>query len=127
MTRLFGWVATNLDAFFALVLAVGTAALGLTNVISQEVVNNATLLVLAVLAETILRDRWRRNTTEGELRTVLDTASRTLGQLPARLDRLASVDEALTRTRMTLDNISMVRVLHGSEVAEALAEARRAT
>jgi hypothetical protein len=127
MTRLFGWVANNLDAFFALVLAVAAAALGLTNVISQEIVNNATLLVLAVLAETILRDRWRRNTTEGELRIVLDTASRTLGQLPARLDRLASVEEVLTRSRNTLDNISMVRVLHGSEVAEALAEARRAT
>lgn len=127
MTRLVGWVASNIDAFFALALAFALAGLGITNVVSQDIVNSATLLVLAVLAETILRDRWRRTTAERELQTVLTEASTTLRQLPQRLDRLADVDSVLTRARTTLDNISMVRVLHGSEVGEALAQARRTT
>jgi hypothetical protein len=124
MTRLFIWVASNLDAFFALVLALSAAALGLTGTVSQEVVNSAILLTLAVVAESILRDRWRRGSADIEVRQSIRASSAVLQQLP---QRLADVDEAIATARTAFNNVSMVRMLTGAEVGQVQAEARQRT
>jgi hypothetical protein len=124
MTRLFVWVAGNLDAFFALVLALSVAGLGLTTSVSQEVVNSAILLTLAVVAETILRDRWRRGTADREVRQSIRASGAVLQQLPARL---AEVDDVIRGARAAFDNASMVRILTGAEVSQVQAEARQRT
>jgi hypothetical protein len=127
MARLFTWVVNNLDAFIGLLLAVVVAVLGLTNTVSQDVVNSAILLILALLAQAMLRDRLRRETTEQQVRQVLvDTRDR-LGELVPPLVEMTGPDGALHRARETIDSVSMVRVLHGTEVGQALADARRHT
>ena len=128
MTRLIAWVVTNLDAFIGLVLALTVAVLGLTNdAVSQEVVNSAILLVLGLLAQAVLRDRLRRRTTEREIRQVIvDTRDR-LTDLVPQMREITGPEGALNRAREAIDSVSMVRVLHGSEVGQALADARRHT
>jgi hypothetical protein len=124
MTRLFIWVASNLDAFFALVLALSVAGLGLTSTVPQEVVNSAILLTLAVLAESILRDRWRRGSADLEVRQSIRASAAVLTQLP---QRLSDVDDVIGSARAAFGNASMVRVLNGAEVGQVQAEARQRT
>ncbi|GAA3776186.1 hypothetical protein [Micromonospora maritima] len=127
MTRLFAWVVTNLDAFIGLLLAVTVAVLGLTNTVSQDVVNSAILLVLGLLAQAVLRDRLRRQTAEQQVRQVMvDTRDR-LTDLVPQMREITGPEGALNRAREAIDSVSMVRVLHGSEVGQTLAEARRHT
>ncbi|WBC16191.1 hypothetical protein O7600_04935 [Micromonospora sp. WMMA1998] len=127
MTRLFAWVVTNLDAFIGLLLAVTVAVLGLTNTVSQDVVNSAILLVLGLLAQAVLRDRLRRKTAEQQVRQVMvDTRDR-LTDLVPQMREITGPEGALNRAREAIDSVSMVRVLHGSEVGQTLAEARRHT
>ncbi|MFI7071600.1 hypothetical protein [Micromonospora sediminicola] len=127
MTRLFAWVVTNLDAFIGLLLAVTVAVLGLTNTVSQDVVNSAILLVLGLLAQAVLRDRLRRRTAEQQVRQVMvDTRDR-LTDLVPQMREITGPEGALNRAREAIDSVSMVRVLHGSEVGQTLAEARRYT
>ncbi|MBI3687745.1 MAG: hypothetical protein HY241_10515 [Actinobacteria bacterium] len=127
MKRLLARVASNIDAYFALALAVAVGVLGFRGAVKQETVNNATLLVLAVVAETILLDRWRQGNVEMELREALGAVSAVLQELPDHLDRLTPVEGVLAQARTAFENVSLVRVLHGSEVGQALAEARRHT
>ncbi|MFI7279414.1 hypothetical protein ACIBOV_03990 [Micromonospora chersina] len=127
MARLFTWVVNNLDAFIGLVLAVTVAVLGLTNTVSQDVVNSAILLVLAVLAQAVLRDRLRRETAQHEVREVMRATRDRLTELVPQLHEITGQDGALNRARDAIDSVSMVRVLHGSEVGRALGEARQHT
>ncbi|WP_089154144.1 hypothetical protein [Micromonospora sp. NBS 11-29] len=127
MARLFGWVVTNLDAFIGLVLAVTVAVLGLTNTVSQDLVNSAILLVLGLLAQAVLRDRLRRRTAEREVRQVIVDTRERLTDLVPPMRELTGPEGALNRAREAIHSASMVRVLHGSEVGQALAEARQHT
>ncbi|MFG2164396.1 hypothetical protein [Micromonospora chersina] len=127
MARLFTWVVNNLDAFIGLLLAVTVAVLGLTNTVSQDVVNSAILLVLAVLAQAVLRDRLRRETAQHEVREVMRATRDRLTELVPQMHEITGPDGALNRARDAIDSVSMVRVLHGSEVGRALAEARQHT
>ncbi|WFE40520.1 hypothetical protein [Micromonospora sp. WMMD998] len=127
MARLLGWVVSSLDAFIGLVLAVTVAVLGLTNTVGQGVVNSAILLVLALLAQAVLRDRLRRRTAEQEVRQVIvDTRERLTALVPP-MRELTGPEGTLSRAREAIHSSSMVRVLHGSEVGEALDEARQHT
>ncbi|MGR6319399.1 hypothetical protein Q2K19_28910 [Micromonospora soli] len=127
MARLFTWVVKNLDAFIGLLIAVTVAVLGLTNAVSQEVVNSAILLILALLAQSMLRDRLRRETAEHQVRNVLTDTRDRLTELVPQMHEITGPEGALNRAREAIDSVSMVRVLHGSEVGQALAEARRHT
>ncbi|MFI6167015.1 hypothetical protein ACIBCN_09510 [Nocardia sp. NPDC051052] len=57
MARLLIWLRNNVDGFVALVLAVTVGLLTVIDVIPVDNVNAAVLLVLALLATTLLRDR----------------------------------------------------------------------
>ena len=127
MKRYLAWVGGNLDGFIGLVLAVGVAVMGLLNVVPSELVNSAILLILAVMAEAVLRDRYRRGQSDREIRAALVAATGALHQLPARLDSLARVEQVMAESRAALAKLSMVRVLSGNEVRQALAEARQRT
>ncbi|MFI5836693.1 hypothetical protein ACIA5A_23735 [Micromonospora sp. NPDC051300] len=127
MARLIGWVVSNLDAFIGLLLAVTVAVLGLTNTVSQDVVNSAILLVLGLLAQAVLRDRLRRRTAEQEVRQVIVDTRERLTDLVPPIRELTGPEGALSRAREAIHSSSMVRVLHGSEVGQALAEAREHT
>jgi hypothetical protein len=127
MRRLLAWTGKNIDGSIALVLALAVGALGVLNVVNRDLVNSATLLILALLAEVILRERWQRSRVEGEIRQGLDRTAQILTVLPDRLDSLAGVAEVLSQTRAALAKLSMVQVLNGTDVGEALADARRHT
>ncbi|MFG1867231.1 hypothetical protein [Micromonospora arborensis] len=127
MARLLTWVLKNLDAFIGLLLALTVAILGLNNGVSQDVVNSAILLILGLLAQALLRDRLRRETAEREVRQVVRDTRDRLTELVPQMQEIIGPEGVLNRTREAIDSVSMVRVLHGSEVGLALTEARRHT
>lgn len=128
MNRLWSRIADHADGVLALMLALVVSILDLANdAIAPELVNNAILLCLAVLAFAVLRDRWRRESAEREVRVALEGASANLRGLPERLDNLAAIEDLVSTTRRALDAAAAVRTVAGSEVSHALEEARRST
>jgi hypothetical protein len=127
MRTVLAWAGKNVDSSIALVLALTAASLGLLNVVKQDLVASATLLILALLAEVLLRERWQRNRVEAEVRDGLQRTDLALADLPRRLDDLAGIAEVMTQTRAALARLSMVQVLIGTDVRAALADARRHT
>lgn len=128
MNRLWSRIADHADGVLALVLALVVSILDLINdKVDAGVVNNAILLCLAVLSFAVLRDRWRRESAEREVRTALEGASASLRGLPERLERLDAIQDLVGTTRQALDAAAAVRTVAGSEVAHALEEARRTT
>ena len=115
-----GWLGRNVDPLLAVAVAVVVVILDVFSDVSQSMLSGGVLLVLGVLAIAVLRDRHRDDSIEADLREELRRA----GQLaPA----LAVVQGTVGRLERMLDDATMVRVLSGPEVAEALAEARRTT
>lgn len=128
MNRLWSRIADHADGVLALVLALVVSVLDLANNdLAPDLVNNAILLCLAVLSFAVLRDRWRRESAEREVRTALEGASASLRGLPERLERLDAIQDLVATTRQALDAAAAVRTVAGSEVAHALEEARRTT
>jgi hypothetical protein len=127
MGRLTAWIVRNVDGLVALLLAALIAVLAWVDVAGANEVNGATLLVLAVLAATLLRDRSRAELLEHDLRTAVRQTGPVLAGLPERLDRVAELGDVVAAARRALDEMSMVRVLSGREIGHALAEARRDT
>jgi hypothetical protein len=127
MSRLFAWLANNLDTVTGLLLALTVGVLGMTGQVEQEVVNSAILLILALLAQALLRERWRRDTTERQARQIVQENRDRLTELLPQLRRITADDGVLAQARTAIDTASMVRVLHGADVGHALAEARRQT
>ncbi|MCD0450738.1 hypothetical protein LO762_16295 [Actinocorallia sp. API 0066] len=116
-------IVRNADAGIALVVAVVAAVAGLVGGPGFRVLLGATLLVLALLAVAILRDRRRRGPVEDEVRESL----RALAVLPERLDRIEEFEQLVRRSRLALDEAAAVQVLGGAEVGPALAAARTGT
>jgi hypothetical protein len=128
MNRRFVWVmASNLDAILGVALALTVSVLGLADLVDQDLVNNAILLVLALLAQAVLRERWRRDDNDEQMKALLQRTTTLLADVPQRLDRLTEVEEVIGQARYAFDAVSIVKVLHGGEVAQALAEARHNT
>lgn len=125
------WATKNADGAIALVLAIGVGVLGVLPDkifgkdgadVQQQLVSAATLLILALVATALLRDRQRQAPVE---RTITSGA---LADLPARLHRLDQIDTLVTGTRQALDALQLVRVLGSrQEIAQAHAEARKDT
>ncbi|HEY2762763.1 MAG TPA: hypothetical protein VGJ13_01900 [Pseudonocardiaceae bacterium] len=113
MSRLVKWIGRNVDGLIALVLAVCIAGLSFADVVGTSAVDNAVLLILAVLAGTLLHDRTRAGAVERDVATALGVAR--------------EVDAKLSSTKAALESASNVRVLAGEEVSQALADARRDT
>jgi hypothetical protein len=113
MSRIAKWIGNNVDGLIALVLAVCIAVLSWTDVVGTDTINNAVLLILAVLATTLLRDRVRAGAIERDLGKTLDV--------------VRQLDTRLTTTNTALEAASNVQVLSGDQVGQALADARRGT
>lgn len=121
-------ISDHADGVLALLLAIVVSVLDLANDdVPSGMVDNAILLCLAVLAFAVLRDRWRRESAEREVRTALDGAADNLRDLPERLDNLVAIEQLVSTTRRALDASSAVRTVAGAEVGHALEEARRST
>jgi hypothetical protein len=127
MAKLLTWAGRNVDGAVALVLALAVAFLGLLNVVDQFVVESATLLILALLAEVVIRERWQRNRVELEIRDSLVETAAVLTELRRPMDDLAIAGQVVTEARAALAKLSMVQVLNGTDVREALADARAHT
>ncbi|GII86290.1 hypothetical protein Ssi03_42800 [Sphaerisporangium siamense] len=134
MGKFVAWVGKNADGVVALVLALFIAFLGLTSddkILGQsksDLISGVTLLVLGLLTAAILRDRWRQEPMEDTIKENFRTTSGALAGLPARLDRLERLEAVVESARRVLDDLQVVEVLNGAdEIAEAHAEARRAT
>lgn len=121
------WLKHNVDSAIALALAVSLSILGLLDPDMEVLVTKVIPPTLAVLAFTILRDRWRQETANSRAQQALTTIDQTLQALHDRLDRTSAIDDVLTRTQRTLDSLSAVRFAMGEEVSEVLAVARADT
>ncbi len=113
MSRIVKWITKNADGLIALVLAACIAILAWADVVGTNQVNSAVLLILAVLATTLLRDRVRSSFIEHDVRKVLD--------------HLEALDNKVTGAQQAQDQASTLRVLRGDAIGEALATARRDT
>jgi hypothetical protein len=126
MARFGAWTVKNADGVIALILAVVFAVVGV--IVDFDFVQDATLLVLALVATALLRDRWRQEPMEEVIQESFRTTSGALAELPAGLRRLEQLETLVARTRQSLDDMSVVRVLNSSEeIAQAHADARRGT
>ncbi len=127
MSKLLIWAGKNIDGALALALALTVATLGLLNVVNRELIESATLLILALLAEVVMRERWQRGRIEGTIRDGLAETSGELKKLQAPLAEVTSAGQVVTQTRAALDRLSLVRVLSSAEIRDALAAAWRDT
>jgi hypothetical protein len=110
MKRVLLQLAVNVDVIVAVVLAVVILLLDFTGVASGNVVRNATMATLAVVAIVLLRDRLRGDDQSVMVRVAMERTQE-------RLDALTS---EFQRDRET-------RVLQGHELSRLLEEARRDT
>lgn len=113
MSRIVKWITKNADGLIALVLAACIAILAWADVVGTNQINSAVLLILAVLATTLLRDRVRSGFIERDIRTALD--------------QLNALNSKVTATQQALDQAANLRILRGDAISEALAAARRDT
>ncbi|MEU7833064.1 MULTISPECIES: hypothetical protein [unclassified Nonomuraea] len=131
LKRIAPWAAQNADGAIALGLAIVVGVLGIMpdgifgkegDKVQDQLVSAATLVILALVATALLRDRVRQAPLE---ETVTSGA---LAQLPVRLARLEAIEDLVTGTRRALDSLQLVRVLGSrQEIAQAHADARKDT
>ena len=113
MARFVSWLGRNADGLIALLIAVSIGVLGLADVVGTDQVNEATLLILAVVAVVLLRDRISGRSMEREVQKVLD--------------RAGSIEQTVGVMHRAMDEMAGVRILAGPDVGRALEEARRGT
>ncbi|WP_246609512.1 hypothetical protein [Nonomuraea rhizosphaerae] len=131
LKRFAPWAAQNADGAIALGLAIVVGVLGIMpdeifgrngSEVQGQLVSAATLVILALVATALLRDRARQTPMEETI------TSGALAQLPVRLARLEDIEKLVSGTRRALDSLQLVRVLVSrQEIAQALADARKDT
>lgn len=94
-------------------LAACIAILAWADVVGTNQVNSAVLLILAVLATTLLRDRVRSGFVERDVRKVCE--------------QVEALNTKVTQAQQALEQSASLRVLRGDAIGEALAAARRDT
>ncbi|NAS20469.1 hypothetical protein GT755_02085 [Herbidospora sp. NEAU-GS84] len=119
----FSWLRDEPEVVIAFLVAVGVAVYGLTDNVNQPV-QEATLVVLALIASTLVRSRIRTGAVETELRRALTDSGEALHQVP---ERLAEVTELLERSRQAIDQMSVVSLLPGAQVRTELVAATQHT
>ena len=130
MTRFTQWLGDNLDALLALVGALVIAILSvfdIGNLVGNEVVQNSTLAVLALLSGVLLRDRFQQAKTRDELAGELTTVAEAVDRVPARVEQLIADEPVLQDLRATLQETTLIRVVSGSRRRQLVAEAIRST
>ncbi|MEV4171507.1 hypothetical protein [Nonomuraea sp. NPDC049709] len=125
------WAARNADGAIALTLAIAVGVLGIMPPeifgdkgadIQRQLVTASTLVIMALVATALLRDRARQAPVE---KTITSGA---LAELPVRLARLEEIETMVHGTRRALDSLQLVRVLASKqEIAQSHAEARKDT
>lgn len=113
MARFVAWLGRNSDGMIALLLAVSIGVLGLADVVGTSQVTEATLLILAVIAVVLLRDRVAASAAEREIKQ--------------RLANVGEIEETVRIMRTAMEEMAGVRILHGPEVGKALEKARSNT
>ena len=113
MARFVSWLGRNADGLIALLIAFCIGVLGLADVVGTDQVNEATLLILAVVAVVLLRDRLSGRSMEREVQKVLDRAD--------------SIEQTVGVMHRAMDEMGGVRILAGADVGRALEQARRGT
>ncbi|MFI6905600.1 hypothetical protein ACIBKY_30355 [Nonomuraea sp. NPDC050394] len=131
LRRVAPWAAQNADGAIALGLAITVGILGIMpeeifgdegEKIQNQLVSAATLVILALVATALLRDRLRQAPVEATI------TSGALSELPVRLARLEQIETLVTGTRRALDELQLVRVLASPlEIAQAHRDARSGT
>ncbi|WP_433724396.1 hypothetical protein ACQP0C_27190 [Nocardia sp. CA-129566] len=121
------WAKNNAESVVAVVLAVTMSVLGIVDVIPADLVGKVIPLTLGVVAFAMLRDRWRQELLNEKVEQTITDIADTLHQLHERLDRTATIDGLLTSTQRTLDGLTAIRFAVGSELSDALAQARSGT
>ncbi|MFF3223556.1 hypothetical protein ACFYV7_12255 [Nocardia suismassiliense] len=121
------WIKSNAESVVAVALAVTMSVLGLVDVIPTDLVSKVIPLTLGVVAYAMLRDRWRQESVNTEIRQTITEVAGTLRDLHERVATLTPVEGVLERTQRTLDDLAAVRFAVGTEVSEALTKARQGT
>ncbi|MFI9237305.1 hypothetical protein [Streptomyces sp. NPDC053079] len=111
----------------SVLLAGFVSVLGFLDHVDESTLGNTIALTLAVLAFSVLRDRWQEERGNAVRTEAMTEALRTLRDLPARLDRLSGIDRVLVDTRTTLEETLGVAIVTGSGISRALEEARTHT
>ncbi|SDG03817.1 hypothetical protein SAMN05421505_101181 [Sinosporangium album] len=120
------WAGKNADGAIALILAIVVGVLGILpddqvpDALQNQLISGATLVILALVATALIRDRSRQEPLEKAFSTGA------LAELPERLGRLERLESLVEGTRRALDDAALVRVLGSSnEITTALAKARQ--
>lgn len=121
------WVKDNAESVIALLLAVTMSVFGLIDLIPADLVSKVIPLTLGVVAFAMLRDRWRQESVNNEIKTTIAGVADTLRELNEREGRLSTLGGLLTDTQRALDGLASVQFAVGAEVSEALTLARTGT
>lgn len=127
MGRIGGWLGRYAESLISLAIAFVVALLNLVDVLDIDAVNSSILLVLALLATAVLRDRSHNEAVEGALSTTQRRLEEVLTPLTDQVGRLMEVGNTVELARESLDETRLIRVISGVEVTNALAEARADT
>ncbi|WP_274557286.1 hypothetical protein [Streptomyces spiramyceticus] len=100
------WAWQNIDGTLSVLLAAAVSVLGVTETVSDGMLQNAIALTLAVLAFTMLRDRSKAQ------------------RQTAALEQLTRMEPEIARIRGTLEELPEVTILTGQEITQALRAAR---
>jgi hypothetical protein len=130
MTRFMQWLAGNIDALLALVVAMVIVVLGLLdvgNLVGSDVVQNSTLAVLALLSGVLLRDRFQQLKIREEVVQRIASVADAVDLVPARVDQLIAEEPVLQDLRATLQEAALIRVVSGSQRRQLADEAIHTT
>ncbi|HEY5990141.1 MAG TPA: hypothetical protein VIV12_27710 [Streptosporangiaceae bacterium] len=127
LSRLLLWVVDNAEALVAFILALLASALGVIGIASPNVIANATLLVLALLGFALVRDRWRRDASDHDIREAMTSAADSFRKLDHRIEVIQQLDEHVSSARRAMDELATIRILTGADITSALATAMRTT
>jgi hypothetical protein len=122
------WLFKEPDAAVALILAVGAgvadAIPGLPTDVKAQIASSGVLILLALLAVILMRDRNRGEPIEKQLTELLTSSADVLKQLPDRFDQTT---ELITRAQQVLDDATVITLLDGKDVRSEHEAARRGT
>lgn len=118
------WFKDNAETGVALVLTSTVSVLGILDLVSADLISKVIPLTLAIFAFALLRERWRRDTSQREIQQVVQQTSSLLTDILPRLDRLTDFERINSNMGSLLSDISAVRTVTGEDISVALTDAR---
>jgi hypothetical protein len=116
--------AHNVDAIVPLILGVAVSVLGLFDVASPHVTDNSILIVLAVLSFALLRDRWRKDSSERDAKETSAAALSKLRAIEREISPIATLNQVAERMRVSIEGLTTIRTIRGADIDRAHEEAR---